>query len=344
MASGKRSTYDGLEAEIHAELLKMRTGTDHSGILNPWRFPQDQDSMQRSVRTLGTMQPNGGAAIVDQQVIPDMIDLLRNRTLVLAAGARLYTGLNGVVYFPKKTAAPTVTWMEENPPEDAPESEPDYRYVSLSPKTLIGSVLIPRQLLVMASIDVEADVRNDLAIGHGMAIDLAALHGKGTDKQPVGIYSAADVQYVAIDGVPTYPKITEMEAKVADKNADIGAMSWMTTPLMAGVCKVTPIVETYPLFLWDGTFREGTMGGYTARATNQISKTLGAGEDEHGMIFGNWNDLLVGMWGNDLEIVVDVVTKAKRGQIVVTSYSMADTAIQRGDSFCKATGAVLEGA
>ncbi len=335
---GKRGQYDGLEAEVHQELTKHRTGADHGGILVPWRL-RDEDAGQE--RVLGTTQPTGGATLVGQQVMPDMIDLLRNRALVLVAGARLYPGLQGVVYFNKKTGAPSVTWMEENPPADAPQSEPAYGYVSLSPKTLIGQVQIPRQLLVMSSIDVEADVRSDLAIGHGLALDLGALHGKGTDKQPVGIYSAADVQSHAVGGVPDLEDITTMPALVADKNADLGSLSWMTTPLMAGVLKRTPLVAGYPVFLWSGTYREGELGGYPARTTNQISKTLGAGANEHGVIFANWQDLLVGMWGNDLEIVVDVVTKAARGQILITSYSMGDTAVRRGESFVKGTGATL---
>ncbi len=40
---------------------------------------------------------------------------------------------------------------DENPGADA-QSEPAYGYVSLSPKTLIGQVQIPRQFLVMSSI------------------------------------------------------------------------------------------------------------------------------------------------------------------------------------------------
>lgn len=335
---GKRGRYDGLEAEVHEELSKHRTGADHGGILIPWRL-RDEDAGE--ARVLGTTQPTGGATLVGQQVMPDMIDLLRNRALVLIAGARLYPGLQGVVYFNKKTGAPSVTWMEENPPADAPQSEPAYGYVSLSPKTLIGQVQIPRQLLVMSSIDIEADVRSDLAIGHGLALDLGALHGKGTDKQPVGIYSAADILSHAVGGVPDLEDITTMPALVADKNADLGALSWMTTPLMAGVLKRTPLVSGYPVFLWSGTYREGELGGYPARTTNQISKTLGAGSTEHGLIFANWQDLLVGMWGNDLEIVVDVLTKAARGQILITSYSMGDTAVRRGESFVKGTGATL---
>ncbi len=333
---GKRSRYDGLEAEVHEELTKHRTGADHGGILVPWRLRGEDET-----RVLGTTQPTGGATLVGQQVMPDMIDLLRNRALVLIAGARLYPGLQGVVYFNKKTGAPSVTWMEENPPADAPQSEPAYGYVSLSPKTLIGQVQIPRQLLVMSSIDVEADVRNDLAIGHGLALDLGALHGKGTDKQPVGIYSAADVLSHPVGGVPDLTDITTMPALVADKNADLGSLSWMTTPLMAGVLKRTPLVSGYPVFLWVGTYREGELGGYPARTTNQISKTLGAGSNEHGLIFANWNDLLVGMWGNDFEIVVDVLTKAARGQILITSYSMGDTVVRRGESFVKGTGATI---
>jgi len=333
---GKRSRYDGLEAEVHEELSKHRTGADHGGILVPWRLRGEDET-----RVLGTTQPTGGATLVGQQVMPDMIDLLRNRALVLIAGARLYPGLQGVVYFNKKTGAPSVTWMEENPPSDAPQSEPAYGYVSLSPKTLIGQVQIPRQLMVMSSIDVEADVRNDLAIGHGLALDLGALHGKGTDKQPVGIYSAADVLSHPVGGVPDLTDVTTMPALVADKNADLGSLSWMTTPLMAGVLKRTPLVSGYPVFLWVGTYREGELGGYPARTTNQISKTLGAGSNEHGLIFANWNDLLVGMWGNDFEIVVDVLTKAARGQILITSYSMGDTAVRRGESFVKGTGATI---
>ena len=339
---GKRGRYDGLEAEVHEELVKHRTGADHGGILVPWRL-RDEDGGQERVdtRVLGTTQPTGGATLVGQQVMPDMIDLLRNRALVLISGARLYPGLQGVVYFNKKTGAPSVTWMDENPAADAPQSEPAYGYVSLSPKTLIGQVQIPRQLLVMSSIDVEADVRSDLAIGHGLAFDLGALHGKGTDKQPVGIYSAADVLSHPVGGVPDLADITTMPALVADKNADLGSLSWMTTPLMAGVLKRTPLVSGYPVFLWSGTYREGDLGGYPARTTNQISKTLGAGGNEHGLIFANWQDLLVGMWGNDLEIVVDVVTKAARGQILITSYSMGDTVVRRGESFVKGTGATI---
>ena len=336
---GERSKLDGLESEVHQELSKRRSGTDHGGILIPWRLRTDEEQLQQ--RTLGTMQATGGAVLVGQQVMPDMIDLLRNRALVLVAGAKLYPGLQGNVMFNKKTAAPSVNWMEENPSSAATASQPTYGYVSASPKTLIGNIQIPRQLLVQASIDVEADIRSDLAIGHGLAIDLAALHGTGTNKQPVGIYSAADVQSDAIGGVPDIADVTRAPGLVAIQNADMGALAWMTTPAMAGVLMRTPVVSGNPLMIWNGNFRDGTMFGWAARATNQVSSTLGAGSNEHGWIFGNWNDLAVCMWGNEIEIQVDILTRAAYGQVVITSYAMADIAITRPVSFVKGTGATI---
>ena len=331
---------DGLEAEIDEELALHRTGADHGGILVPWRLRGNEELSPRSRRTLGTGEGAGGAATVDTIKMPDMIDLLRNKSLCLTFGARLYNGLTGVVQFTRKSSAPTVYWMEENPAADVPDSEPAYGYVLLSPKTLMGNVPVPRQLLTMSSIDIEADIRSDLAIGHALALDLAALHGTGTDKQPEGIYSATGVLASAFGGKPSLALVSGMTGKVADANADIGALAFMTTPLMAELCTRTEKASGYPVYLWDGTLQDGVMLGYPAGATNQVSKTL-VGGAEHGLIFGNWNDLMIGLWGNDLELVVDPYTLKKKGQVEITSYSMGDTALRRPASFCKATGATI---
>lgn len=332
---------DGMEVELHDELVVKGAKPTHGGMLVPWRLRGNDELSPGRHRVLGTTEPTGGATLVGTQVMPDMIDLLRNKTRVLELGAKLYPGLQGVVQFNKKTGAPTVTWMAENPATPAGGSTPAYGYVTMSPKTLIGSVTIPRQLLTMASIDVEADVRSDLALGHATAFDLAAIHGSGTDKQPVGIYSAADVQSKAFGGIPSLTTLTDCVGKIADVNADFGALAWLTTPLMAALLSRTPLIgSTYPKFIWDGKVSDGEMIGYKSLASSQVSKTLEAAA-KHGLIFGNWNELALGVWGNDLELVLDPLTQATSGQIVITSFSMADTALLRPQSFVKGTGATI---
>jgi len=328
---------EGFEAEIHDELAKRGSGPQHNGILVPLRLRDAQEPTEYGRRTLGITEPGTGSVVGTQRL--EFIDILRKKARCLEFGARFLPGLTGVVMMPKKTGEATVQWMEENPAADATATEPEYGYVLMAPKTMIGTVPIPRQVLAVQSFDVEADITNDLALGTSHALDLAAIHGTGTNKQPAGIYSAADVQSKAMGGVPSYPKLAAMVGQVADEDADFGALAWMTTPLMAAKLLATVIESGYPKFIWDGKVADGTMVGYRAGATNQVSKTLGSGADEHGLIFGNWNELVIGMWGNEVELVVDVTSKAKKGIIDVTSFAMGDVAIRHPEAFVKATGA-----
>jgi HK97 family phage major capsid protein len=336
---GKRGGYDGLEAEVHQELFKTRAGIDHGGIRIPLRQRPGTGPDQLE-RTLGTTEATGGATLVGQTVVPDMIEFLKNQAFVIRAGAKVYTGLRDILHLNRKTGVPTVQWMAENPVSGVTGTEPTFGYVDLSPKTMIGKVTISRQLLATSSIDHENDIRADLAEGTGLAIDLAACHGTGTDKQPVGIYSAAGVQAWPCGGVPDLTDLTTMVGMAADKNADFGAQAFATTPLMAAVFMRTPVISGQWPMIWTGPFREGKIIGFPAYASNQISKTLEA-STKHGLIFGNWNDLAIGSWGNDIELIVDIVTRADYGQVVITSFAMGDVAILRPESFVKGTGATI---
>jgi hypothetical protein len=64
---------------------------------------------------------------------------------------------------------------------------------------------------------------------------------------------------------------------------------------------------------------------------------MGAGS-EHGLIFGNWAELIIGQWGA-LDVLVDPYTNADRGRVRITSFMTVDIGIRHGASFTKATGA-----
>lgn len=84
------------------------------------------------------------------------------------------------------------------------------------------------------------------------------------------------------------------------------------------------------------------MAGYRAAATNQLSATMSTleptGGTSHGIVFGNFAELLIGLWGA-LELVVDPYTQARKGLMRVTSFQMAEIAARHGESFCVGTGA-----
>lgn len=270
----------------------------------------------------------------------ELIDLLRTLPVVAQLGATFLPGLVGPVGFPRQTTAATAYWIAENPGADVTESNLTTDVVTLAPKTLMGTTSYTRQLLAQSSTNVEQLVRRDFAAIHARALDRAALHGAGSATEPAGIYAIAGVNSHAVGGAPNFADIIDMQTMVAVDNALGGRMGWASTPGIAGKLMQTLVASAAgSAMIWTGTFEDGRLGGYKAISSNQVSSTLGAGS-EHGLIFGDWSSLMIGLWGA-LEIIVDPYAQKKRGIIEVTSFQMADIDVRHPESFVKGTGATL---
>lgn len=287
----------------------------------------------------------------------ELIEILRNMALVVAMGARVLTGLSSPIAFPRQLTDAIASWLAENPGAPGVSgSNPTTDLVTLAPHTLMASSAYSRQLLIQASIDVEAFVRSSIAAAHALAYDLAALHGTGQNNQPLGIYNQPGVGtvdftfssgYGLTGNKISYAGCIQMEVLVANANALLGTLGYMTTPGIAGDAKNTlkfpgaAVAQGAPL--WDGQLQQGEMNGYTARATNQVAKTMGAagaptGGSFHGLLYGNWADVLIGQFGGAMEMIVDPYSLKKQGLIEVTSFQMADVAIRHPGSFAVSTG------
>jgi hypothetical protein len=81
------------------------------------------------------------------------------------------------------------------------------------------------------------------------------------------------------------------------------------------------------------------MNGYRTAASNQIPKTLvkGTSSDCHAIIFGNWKDLIIAMWGNGIELAVDESTYFASGSVQIRCLLDADIGVRNAASFsaCK---------
>ena len=275
----------------------------------------------------------------------ELIEMLRNYSAVIGKGARVLSGLRSPVSFPKQTGAGTAYWLGENGGADATASALALGTVTLAPKTLQATTSFSRQLLNQSVLGVESLVRNDLAAIHALAIDKAALHGTSANNQPTGIYRTTGVSTKAMGGVPTFGKLQDMITAVATSNALLQSLGWLTTPGMAGVLAQTLRASAAGSdMIWTGNYAAGAINGYAAAATNQVSAVMATlvdtGGAQAGIVFGNWNDLLIGQWGA-LEILTDPYALKKQGMIEVTSFEMADIQIRHAASFCVSTGATL---
>jgi HK97 family phage major capsid protein len=246
-------------------------------------------------------------------------------------------GLVGDVAIPKQTGGATAYWVGES--GSPTEGAQTVGQVALSPKTVGAFTDISRKLLKQSSIDVEAFVRNDLTSVLALAIDYAALHGPGSGNAPTGIAATSGIGDVAggTNGLaPAWSHIISLETEVAQDNADVGRLAYMSNAKVRGKLKATPRTATYgDIMVWEPNAGNTPVNGYPFYVTNQVSSTLTKGSSSgvcSAIFFGNWADLVMGMWGG-LDILVDPYTGGTAGTVRVIALQDVDIAVRHAQSF-----------
>jgi len=327
---------DGLEMDIHREIEK-KIGRSSDGIFVPLSL---RSRGARAATAADTLTAAAGGAAVDTALMP-LIEILRNKMMTRALGARVLSGLQGNLSFPKQIASAALSWMAENSGTNVSESDLSnfLGQVAMSPKSAQATTSVSRQLLTQASEDVEQLIRDDLAAINALGLDLAAINGSGAGNQPRGILNTTgigDVAGGANGAAPTWDHIVGLETAVAVDNADIGNLAYLTNAKVRGTLKTTEKATGTAQFIWEkGANGFGEMNGYRAAASNQVPSNLDKGTSigvASAIIYGNWNDLMIGEWGV-IEIIADPYTLKKQGLIELTSFMMADVAVRRAESF-----------
>ena len=264
---------------------------------------------------------NDSALITEDFRGGDFIDALRNQSSVMAAGARMLGGLSGDVKIPRKSAASVAAFVDGEGTAVA-ESEMTVGQVSLTPKTLGAFTDVTRQLLMQSSLDVESLIRDDLAKSIAIAIDKAGLEGTGSSGNPTGILNTTGVGTVTAFGAenPTFAEAVTLETEVAKANALNGNLSYILPAAMNGALKTTSVDTGSGQFVSQG----GQINGYNAIVSAQATSG--------NLYFGNFDDLLIGMFGG-LDIVVDPYTASTTGTVRVVAMQSVDVAVRHAASF-----------
>lgn len=275
----------------------------------------------------------GGHTVASELQAGSFIDMLRNRSLMMQPGmATVLPDLVGNIPIPRQTGGATGYWVAEN--GAVTESQQAFDQVTLTPKTVGGFTDISRKLLIQSSIAMENFVRGDLSKVLALALDLAALHGTGTSNQPTGIAATSGIGSVAggTNGLaPAWSHILGLETEVSIDNADVGSLRYVTNAKVRGKLKAVEKASGTAQFVWE----DGQMNGYDAMVTNQVSSTLDKGTSTgvcSAIFFGNWADLLIGMWGG-IDINIDTSTGSTAGTVRVVALQDADIAVRHAESF-----------
>lgn len=281
----------------------------------------------------------GGHTVATELFGSSFIDLLRNAMVLDKLGITFLRDLNGNVAIPSQSGAATTYWLAES---GAPtESQQVFGQVTLTPKTVGAFTDYSRRLLLQSSLDVEAFVRMDLAMQLGQAIQLAAINGSGSSNEPTGLLNTSGIGSVAggtNGAVPTYDLLVDLESAVGNANADVGNLAYLTNTKVRGKLRKTQeFASTNGKAVWTSG-RERGIGdvlGYDAVVSNTVPSTLTKGTASgicSAIAFGNWADLMIGMWGG-LDVMLDPYAGATSGTKRVIALQDVDVALRQVASF-----------
>lgn len=291
------------------------------------------NEVQRRDLVVGT--PTAGGNLVATELLSgSFIDMLRNAMVIDRMGVRMMTGLVGQIAIPKQTGSATAYWVAEN---GAPtESQQAVGQVTMSPKTVGAFTDISRKLTLQSSISVEQMVNQDLATVLGLAIQQAAISGTGASNQPSGLLTLITPSVIGgANGLaPDWAHIVGLETAVSVANADMGTLGYLTNTKVRGKLKTTEkFTGTSGQPIWDNSGQP--LNGYNAGVTNAVPSNLvkgTSGATASAIVFGNFADLMIGMWGS-LDIMVDPYTGSTAGTVRVVALQDVDVAVRNAESF-----------
>jgi HK97 family phage major capsid protein len=316
----------GFELEC-SQAVAQKMGRIARGFMLPYDVQAKRDLV------VGTPTA-GGNLVATDLLMGSFIQMLRNAMVIDRLGTRMLTGLVGNVAIPKQTGGSTIYWVAEN---TAPtESQQAIGQVTLSPKTAGGFTDIGRTLMNQTSLDVENFVMSDLASNLGLGIQLAAIAGTGASNQPSGLLTRITPSVIGgTNGLaPTWQHMIDLETNVAVANADVGTMSYLTNAKVRGKLKSTQkFAGTNGMPVWvDGAT---PVNGYNAAVTNGVPSNLVKGTSGavcSAILFGNFNDLMIGMWGAT-DLIRDPYANSTTGGVRIVALQDVDVNVRNTESF-----------
>lgn len=320
----------GLELEVHSRAVAAgMADPDHGGIYVP---------LAALARDLVVGTPTAGGNLVQTNVPRDSaIHYLRPVSKAVALGATVMSGLQGNVAIPRATSGASVSWVGEN--SAGSETAPAWDQVSLTPKTCTTYLDIGRRLLLQTGGDVQRMASGDLLAAVGTELDRVAIAGSGTSNQPRGVLYTSGIGSVAggtNGAAPTYAHAVALEAAVAAANAVVERPAFLTNSAVRAKLELTETFTSSGNPVWASAGDGDVVKGRTAAVSNNVPSNLTKGTSSgvcSALLFGNWPDLIIGLWGEGVTLMVDPYTQSTTGAVRLVVMADVDVAVRYPQSF-----------
>lgn len=168
--------------------LVMSIAAAQGNVQDAAKFAAEELNDQSVSMAINTAAASGGV-LIPQNLHSEVIELLRDRTIVRKLGARSIPLPNGNMALPRLAGGATASYTGEG--KDAKTSEARFDDVKLTAKTMIAMVPISNQLIGRAGYNVEQLVLQDILTAISVREDKAFMRDDGTGDTPVGMKARA---------------------------------------------------------------------------------------------------------------------------------------------------------
>lgn len=299
---------DYINREFRTEMKSlMRAGVDGA----------DPDEMrwinQRRGKVLSWINEGTGGALIQPPEQGEIIELLRSKEACVNAGARVVPlPPQGRMKYPRQTSASLHYWVGEN--QQITASDLGTGEINLQAKKLAVLMKAPNELIRFASPAAEALMRDDMTKTLALGLDQACLEGAGGDNRPRGLLNYPDIYRLASsdarnDGDRLVAEdIYRFITAVEEGNAEFQGFVMRPKTLYKYFQLRADAVaqgDKGGMFLFNLIREQGeglpkpSLGGYPVTKSTLISqsRTKGSGTGQTYIAGGQWDEMLIGMFG-----------------------------------------------
>lgn len=275
---------------------------------------------------------NGGF-LLPTVLSAQLIDMTRNATRVLQAGATIVPMENRTLDVPKWTGDPTAAWHSEN--AAISPSDPTIGKVTLTAQALASYVNVSWELIEDAP-GVQGMLAQAFANVFALKLDMAALYGSGTPPEPRGVKTTSGVTITPLGAngaaLTNFDPLIDAVGRLRDNNEE------PTAQIMAGRTArvIAKFKDTQNQPLATPEYLSGVQRLDTKQVpTNLVVGTSGSTTSD--VFTADWRQLLIGV-RTELEIKVLRERNADTGTAGFIAWARYDTAVARTSAFDVLTG------
>ena len=305
----------GYEREVCQEAARNYVGTP-KGIVVPTEHVYQRATM------VSTGDISGA---IGTELRPERyIDINRQTSSVMAAGATIINGLAQNIDIPKLNSDTSATFYAEN--SAISDDDLDIDTVQLRPKLCAGTASFTRQVLIQATPQIDQLIRRNLELQIMNRIDSSALTGSGVAPNPTGIANQSGIETFTTAGnsTITHSESLDIVAEVASNNISTQGGYWIVNPTDAATIGATSKDSGSGTFVYEN----GRIAGFPVIESNHA--TAGTA------FFGVFEHCYIGFFGG-LDIVVDPYSSSRNAVVHITATQLVDVAVAHAGAFSKVT-------